>query len=164
MFTIKPHHDISEDDEYGRCLEQIYRIDNNLKIDGEFVKDLIISLAKNQERGVGSQMTRFMKHLLKWIYQPQKRTRSWAVSINNSRDEIEDFLVNQKTLSDKVESDLTKLYSRAKRQASGETGLVPSSFPYDCPWTLDDILNTEVDQLSMKLIINGIEIKKKGDT
>ena len=41
-----------------------------------------------QKRSIESQLTRLMLHILKWKYQPQKRSTSWARSIVNARLEI----------------------------------------------------------------------------
>jgi cobyrinic acid a,c-diamide synthase len=53
--------------------------------------ELIDSMSKIALREVKSHLVVIMLHVLKWKYQPQKRSRGWRQSIYNSRDEIEDI-------------------------------------------------------------------------
>ena len=55
----------------------------------EGLKELIDSMSKIALREARSHLVVIMLHILKWKYQPLKRSNSWALSILHARDEIE---------------------------------------------------------------------------
>jgi hypothetical protein len=56
----------------------------------EGLDELYESMARTEKRDAKSQLKRLMLHILKWNNQPEKRSISWIVSINNARQEIAD--------------------------------------------------------------------------
>ena len=78
-------------------------------------------------------------HLLKWQYQPERRGRSWELTLKEQRKQIARRL--KKTPS--LKADLNDpewfegVYGDAIVKAMRETGL--DCFPEVCPWTLEDI-------------------------
>jgi hypothetical protein len=59
------------------------------EIDLEHLIEEVEDLGKSERRGISSQLTRLMLHLLKWQYQPQRRSDSWLDSITDARTQIE---------------------------------------------------------------------------
>lgn len=55
------------------------------------IEELIDALARSEKRALKSQLVRLMVHVLKWKEQPDQRSRSWAASISNAREEIADI-------------------------------------------------------------------------
>ncbi len=55
------------------------------EIDLENLIEEVENLGKSERRGVASQLTRLLLHLLKWQYQPQRRSDSWLDSISQPR-------------------------------------------------------------------------------
>jgi hypothetical protein len=103
------------------------------------------SLGGSDERGRDSQIRRLLQHLLKWQYQPEKRSTSWAVSIANARIEIEELVDYSPSLgrTDELRKAVEKEYPRAVRLASRETGLKRSAFPGHCPYALNQIFDPD---------------------
>ncbi|GAB2607099.1 DUF29 domain-containing protein [Spirosoma areae] len=54
----------------------------------EALDELYNAMANAERRSLNSQLTRLMIHLLKWRYQPDKRSTSWVRTIINARQEI----------------------------------------------------------------------------
>jgi len=52
------------------------------------LQELIDALSRSDKRALRSHLTRLMAHVIKWQCQPEKRSRSWRATINNSRREI----------------------------------------------------------------------------
>jgi Domain of unknown function DUF29. len=52
---------------------------------------LIESMGKSKKLALKSQLTRLMMHVIKWKYQPEKRSGSWSISIRSARQEIADI-------------------------------------------------------------------------
>lgn len=74
-------------------------------------------LGKSERRGIASQLTRLLLHLLKWQYQPQRRSDSWLDSITDARTQIELAIADSPSLKNYSteqleESYATKLLSR----------------------------------------------------
>ena len=59
------------------------------EIDVEHLIEEVESLGKSERLFIASQLTRLLLHLLKWQYQPQRRSDSWLDSITDSRTQIE---------------------------------------------------------------------------
>jgi len=112
------------------------------KLDYKHLCEYLLDMAKRDRREVFSRLTTLVMHLLKWDYQPRKRSRSWESTIMTQRDELSDEL-ESKTLRNHALERLPEAYIRAVRYAAKETGLAEERFPKDCPYTLDDILSEE---------------------
>ena len=59
------------------------------EIDVEHLIEEVEDLGKSERRGIASQLTRLLLHILKWQYQPQRRSDSWLDSITDARTQIE---------------------------------------------------------------------------
>jgi hypothetical protein len=55
----------------------------------EALSVLYESMANSEKRALSSQLTRLMMHILKWRYQPDRRSVSWVYTIVNARQEID---------------------------------------------------------------------------
>jgi Domain of unknown function DUF29 len=93
-------------------------------------------LGKSERRGISSQLTRLLLHLLKWQYQPQRRSDSWLDSITDARTQIELALEDSPSLGNYPATQLEESYQRARRQAAKQTGLEISAFPSTCPYSV----------------------------
>ncbi|MBM4068378.1 MAG: DUF29 domain-containing protein [Planctomycetes bacterium] len=109
------------------------------ELDFDHLSEYLSDMARRDKREVLSRLTTLLAHLLKWEQQPEKRTRSWAATIANQRDELADLLESKTLLKHAAEA-LPKAYGRAVKQAALETGLAETEFPADCPHALETIL------------------------
>jgi hypothetical protein len=90
----------------------------------EGLDQLIDSMSKIAIREMRSHLLIIMIHVLKWKYQPQKRSRSWFKSIRNARREIGE--VQEETPSvtkEKIEFEWEKVFQNAILDASDEINL-----------------------------------------
>jgi hypothetical protein len=85
-------------------------------------------------------MERILLHLLKWQYQPQRHSDSWLDSINDGRSQIRRKLEDSPSLRGYPAQILDKEYTRARREAARQTGLVLSIFPEFCPYTIAQVI------------------------
>ncbi|MEB3295763.1 MAG: DUF29 domain-containing protein [Synechococcales bacterium] len=97
-------------------------------------------LGKSEQRGIASQLTRLLLHLLKWQYQPQRRSDSWLDSITDARTQIELAIEDSPSLRSYPAEQLLASYQRARRQAAQQTNLEISVFPDSCPYSLELVL------------------------
>jgi len=87
------------------------------------IEELIASLGKSEERALRSQLIRLMMHVIKWNIQPQRRSRSWLLTISNARLEIAEILEYEPHLQPKIAQLWDKCFQAAVELAETETGI-----------------------------------------
>jgi hypothetical protein len=81
------------------------------------------SMGRSEKRGVSSQLTRLMLHVIKWKCQPEKRSASWVISIRSARREIAESQREMPSLNrDFLNSIWDKCFLAAKQDARDEMG------------------------------------------
>ncbi|NER25175.1 MAG: DUF29 domain-containing protein [Symploca sp. SIO1C2] len=110
------------------------------EVDWEHLIEEVEDLGKSERSAIGSQMERVMLHLLKWEYQPQRRSDSWLDSINDGRSQIRRKIEDSPSLKHYPDEILDKEYRRACREAARQTRLDKAKFPPTCPYSTEQIL------------------------
>ncbi|NEX23405.1 DUF29 domain-containing protein [Thiorhodococcus mannitoliphagus] len=82
-----------------------------------------------------------LMHLLKWQYQPAYQGRSWKFTIVEQRRRIEGHLEENPGLASRLPELITTAYGYAVTAAVRETGLAPETFPTDCPWSFEQLMD-----------------------
>lgn len=106
---------------------------------GEYLSDM----AKRDRREVESRLATLLTHILKWTYQPDHRSRSWRGTIIEQRHELSSHAASG-VLRNHAESVLNAAYAKAVERAAAETGLTAESFPTACPYTLEQLLSSDI--------------------
>ena len=90
----------------------------------EGLDELIDSMSKIATREMRSHLLIIMIHILKWKYQPQKRSRSWYSSILNARFEIEEVQEETPSVTNKtIEAEWNKVFEKAIKLSVREMNL-----------------------------------------
>ncbi|WP_017652027.1 DUF29 domain-containing protein [Fortiea contorta] len=84
-----------------------------------------------------------LAHLLKWKYQPDYRSGSWRASIKEHRRRIHKSLQKHPSLRKHYENIWEECYLPALDWAIAETGLSPDNFPQQCPFTAQQLIDSE---------------------
>lgn len=123
------------------------------EIDLESLTEEVQDLARRDKQQLQSRLSELLLHLLKWQYQPERRSypgtnhnwneNSWARSIDNQRNEIKDLLEYSPSLSNFLSDSINKCYGRARKGAQRDTRLPIATFPEHCPYTETQILDDE---------------------
>jgi Domain of unknown function DUF29 len=108
-------------------------------VDRDNVAEEIESLGREQFNKLESALRVLLLDMLKWDHQPRKRSRSWILSIETQRIELDDVLGDNPGLKPRIEEAITRAYRKARLEAAKETGLDKAVFPETCGYTLDDI-------------------------
>jgi hypothetical protein len=83
---------------------------------------LLESMSQDSKHALKSQLGRLMMHVLKWTMQPEKRSGSWAVSIDDAREQIGYLMESKPSLTRRyVESIWNDVFRKATRRAELET-------------------------------------------
>jgi hypothetical protein len=112
-------------------------------LDLENLAEEIESLGKTDRRRLKSRLTVLAMHLLKWSYQPERRSGSWESTIRTQRAEIRQLLDDSPNLRREIPAFIGERYETARRNAAAETGLPLATFPTECPFAVDEILAEE---------------------
>lgn len=96
----------------------------------------------NRERqALRSHLVILLVHLLKWQFQPARRSRSWTSTIVTQRAAVEEALEDYPSLNPLLDNAewMSITYARAVRRARAETGL--PRFPAFSPWSRQQLLD-----------------------
>lgn len=113
------------------------------ELDIENLVEEIESMSRSEKNALESNLIIVFLHLLKWQYQPNKRSRSWQSSIFEHRRRLHESLQNSPSLKTFFANVFAKCYQYGRKKASIETGLSLTAFPTESPFTMDEILDEE---------------------
>jgi hypothetical protein len=111
------------------------------QIDFEHLIEEIESMGASERKELDSRLIELMLHLLKWQFQPERKSRSWEVSIAKQRVGIRKVLRDNPSLKYQLEQRVIDCYPDAKSYAAIETKLSKSRFPEECPYSLEQLFN-----------------------
>jgi hypothetical protein len=111
-------------------------------LDIEHLADEIEDVGKSEKRELVSRMAILIAHLLKWAFQPERRSNSWQGAIDEQRSEIAFALDETPSLKTDLVSETwqARVWKIAVSRATSETNLPKTVFPKTCPWTVDQML------------------------
>ena len=115
------------------------------EVDPEYVAEELESLGKRDRRELASRLQVLLMHLLKWHYQPDLRVEghSWRSTIHTQRLQLRLLLRDSPSLRPQVSAFVGEVYPAARLEASDETGFLETTFPQECPWTTEQILDDD---------------------
>ena len=112
-------------------------------LDWENLAEEVESLGRSDKRAVGSALKVVLEHLLKWRFQPEKRSSSWSGSIDEHRDRISRILEDSPSLTMLPGQILDQEYRRARRKALRDSRLPPERLPTVCPFEVGEVLDSD---------------------
>lgn len=132
-------------DFYAWAIEQaaLLRAGRLQEVDVENVAEEIEDLSKRERRELTSRLTVLLAHLLKWQLQPERRGRSWRLTIAEQRDAIHDHLEENPSLRGQLTQILGRAWRSGLRTAQNETDIDLDVFPRSNPWTLEQLFDDE---------------------
>ena len=116
---------------------------NWAELDIENLVEELEALGRSEQRELGSYLQVLLMHLLKCQYQTERRTKSWDDTLSNCRDKIQDCLEDTPSLQRFLGDSewIQKYYQRARRDAAKETKMQIETFPTECPFTIEQVLD-----------------------
>lgn len=101
------------------------------------------AMSARERREFISRLAVLLAHLLKWRYQPERRSASWRFTINEQRRQLALLLEDSPSLGQQVPDFIRRAYRNATRAALEETGFLASPFPETCPFVLEEIMDED---------------------
>ncbi|MEH2404790.1 DUF29 domain-containing protein [Nostoc sp.] len=103
----------------------------------------IETLGRRERQELRNRLGVLLGHLLKWQFQPEKRSNSWLGTIREQRVQIKLLLQDSPSLKPYLDEVFFTIYELGLALAIRETELDEQVFPEICPYTLGETLNPE---------------------
>ena len=111
------------------------------ELDWDNLLEEVEGLGRQERNELRSHLIILMVHLLKWRLQPERRGRSWALTIAEQRREAENVLAENPSLKPGVENLLDNAYRVARIRAARQTRLSTKVFPVENPFSWHGVLH-----------------------
>jgi len=129
--------------EWTVCNARLLRSGRAGEADLAHIAEEIEDMGKRERRELLHRLSILTAHLLKWKVQPDRRSRSWELTIRVQRKDLTKLLGENPSLRPYLTKSLPEAYEHAAVEAMTETGHPESDFPSTCPFTLDVILDLD---------------------
>ena len=115
------------------------------QLDLTHIAEEIEDVGKREQRELPSRVAVLLAHILKWKFQPQKRSVSWTLTIKEQRRLLVRRVQKMPSLSPMLSDPewVDEIWVDAKALAEKETGLDMSTYPEICPWSMADVLTPD---------------------
>lgn len=113
------------------------------ELDWDNLAEEVESLGKQQRSELRNRYTVLLIHLMKWLLQPDRRSRSWDNTIFHQRQEIGVLMQDSPSLKSEHERLFLEGYQLARTRAARETRLSLKRFPETPPFTMDQALDSD---------------------
>jgi hypothetical protein len=112
-------------------------------LDWENLAEEVEDLGKAERHRLESHLELLLMHLLKWVYQPKRCSRSWRYSIEEHRYRADRELRSNPGLKSSLSEILLETYDAARLSARRETTLELAKFPETCRWSVEDVMRND---------------------
>ena len=132
--------------DYAAWLEQQTRVLKSgclEELDVEHLTDELEFEMGNERREIYKRLRILIGHLLKWKYQPDQRSASWAGTIRVQRKDLGKLLKDSPSLRRFLEPEAVDAYTDAVELASFETRIPEAEFPENNPFSMENLLDRD---------------------
>jgi len=133
-------------DLYSWAVEQaaLLRAGRLAEVDALNLAEEIDDVGNEQYDKLESAIRVILIHLLKWDHQPERRSRSWQLSIAVQRRHVLRVLRKNPGLKAMVDEAMTEAYEIARIEAAAQTLLDDDMFPAECPYSWKEIMGRPI--------------------
>lgn len=132
-----------EQDFYAWANEQagLLRAGKLSEADIQHIAEEIESMGKTEKRELINRLAVLLTHMLKWRFQPERRTKSWRLTIKEQRRQVARHMRDNPSLKSSLSEATEEAYGDAVLVAERETDLDGAAFPAVCPWSFDQMMD-----------------------
>jgi hypothetical protein len=113
------------------------------QIDRQNLVEELEAMGRSERHALKSNLRIILLHLVKYKYQASKRSRSWKVSIREHRFRVQDSLKASPSLKRFYQEVFATAYQESIKLAVDETDLPRSTFPEQCPFSPEQVLDLD---------------------
>ena len=110
------------------------------EVEVEHIAEELESMTRSEKRELTNRLAVLIAHLLKWQFQPERRSNSCKNTIEVQREDVAELIEESPSLRHEIDADLGRAYKKAIRLAAAETGVSTETFPTVCPYAFDEIV------------------------
>ena len=128
-------------DLYGWAMRQaaLLREGRLSEIEADHLAEQLEELGMSEYDKLESVLRLLLLHMLTWDGQPQRRSRSWCLTIQEQRRRLERYLAKNPSLRPRRDEAIDAAWSDARLAAARETDLPVSAFPDALAYSWQDI-------------------------
>lgn len=133
------------DDFRAWALEQADALERRApgELDWDHLAEELATLGRSTQRELNSRLVILITHLLKWARQPERRGKSWRLTIQNQREALDQLLAENPSLKSVEAREFANAYRLARREAAIQTAFDEEDFPEGPPFTLEQCKDPE---------------------
>ncbi len=130
-------------DFYAWATEQagLLRAGRLSEADVEHIAEEIETLGRGEKRELVNRLAVLLLHLLKWAYQPERRGKSWRLTIEEQRRQLARHLRDNPSLRAFQDEAIADAYGDAVLRAERETDLPRDLFSWSCPHGFEQVMD-----------------------
>ena len=130
-------------DFYGWVEQQCaaLRDHDSSRLDWDWLSEELEALGRQEYRELVSRLGVLLGHLLQWQLQPERRSRSWFLSVREQRRAIGRLLEQNPSLRPRLDEALADGFQNGVDLVLRETDLSLRAIPAVAPWSIADALN-----------------------
>jgi len=113
------------------------------EIDLENLLEEFEAMGRSEKRAVYSNLKILLMHLLKYRYQPSRRSNSWRSTIIEHRQRLKKAFKESPSLKPYLHDVFNESYQDGRELAASETGLDIEAFPDESPFSIAETLDSE---------------------
>jgi hypothetical protein len=131
--------------EWTQTTADLVRSGRWAELDREHIAEELESLGRSDKREVVNRLKVLIMHLLNWqMVEPGADvSRSWQATIFEQRQQVEQVLDDSPSLRARLPEWVAAAYLRAVHGAIAEMRLRTNPFPQECPFSPEQILDTD---------------------
>jgi hypothetical protein len=139
---MSPQESLYRKDFHSWCFNQANMIREKLfdELDIENLAEEVESVGRSEESELENRLAILISHLLKWKYQPDRQSKSWAFTVREQRKKVMRLLKKNPSLKSKEDEAFESAYSDAVMRTEKVTKLDIDIFPEKMPFSQDDVL------------------------
>lgn len=110
-------------------------------LDLENIAEELEGMARSDRREIRNRLIVLLVHLLKYQFQPRRRSRSWLATIGEQRSRMATVMGDSPSLKPYPVGILHECYAEARSLAALETRLSERDFPESWPFGIEQVLD-----------------------
>ena len=113
------------------------------EIDLENLLEELEGMSRSEKRAVYSNLKILLMHLLKYRYEPSRRSNSWRSTIIEHRQRLKKAFQESPSLKGYFHDVFNESYQDARELAASETELDIEAFPHESPFSAEETLDSK---------------------